>query len=168
MRARITAATRAVTPRTTGRNARKLAAKSAALLPVQQLRTTKSVPQQLPPIHGEDWPFAELPSIAGLRACDLEITMTPSQIYQAFEKIQRRNLMAGLLVPVPAVLTFLFAGFSAFTDPAFFAAAFLPAILVVAWVHGVNWRCPSCNAWLGRFFNVKSCPSCNAELRPRD
>jgi hypothetical protein len=91
--------------------------------------------------------------------------MTPEQIHQAFEKIQRRNLLAGLFIPVPPVLVFLSAGQGAFGDPVLFSAAFLPVILIVAWVHGVNWRCPACNAWLGRFFTVKSCPACNAQLR---
>jgi len=92
--------------------------------------------------------------------------MTPAQIHAAFAKIKRRNLIAGLLVPLPAILLFLTGGQAALSDPGFLTAAVLPAIVILMWVHGVNWRCPACNAWLGRFFNVRNCPACNAELRP--
>lgn len=29
----------------------------------------------------------------------------------------------------------------------------------------VNWRCPACDAYLGRRFNPRACPSCGQQLR---
>lgn len=45
------------------------------------------------------------------------------------------------------------------------------AVLCLAVIFGVavfslfNWRCPACNAYLGRGINPKSCPKCGARLQ---
>ncbi len=44
----------------------------------------------------------------------------------------------------------------------------LAIVFVAAWVWGVsllNWRCPSCRAYLGRPFNPRTCPKCSGRLR---
>ena len=45
-----------------------------------------------------------------------------------------------------------------------FAIAFMTGLAAAALFTFMNWRCPSCNGYLGRAMNPKFCGKCGAEL----
>ena len=83
----------------------------------------------------------------------------------------RRRRQFALLVPTVLLIVFglaMRAGVDfhrygidrAWAGPVFFG------LVVAALVFSfVNWRCPACNAYLGRSLGPHFCPSCGAELR---
>ncbi|MCE9597873.1 MAG: hypothetical protein K8S54_07885 [Spirochaetia bacterium] len=91
--------------------------------------------------------------------------MNQEEIKSAFARIQRRNLIASSVgIGIPALILLVLRD-SIFESPDGLLLLFAPAIATVAYVQLVNWRCPVCNAWLGRFFTVRECPDCRAILR---
>lgn len=89
--------------------------------------------------------------------------MKPEEIKQAFAKIQRRNLIAGVIGACLSGLLLL--AFRDSLSPENLLLIVAPMFGILVYVHMVNWRCPVCQAWLGRFFNVRECPGCKANLR---
>lgn len=90
--------------------------------------------------------------------------MNPEEIRAAFDRIKRRNLFAGFVPLVFPFFAFAIYQKDLFKQPEILFVSILPALAAAVWVHLVNWRCPACRAWLGRFFTVSECPSCKVKL----
>jgi len=50
-------------------------------------------------------------------------------------------------------------------SPPVFAGAFITIIVAALAFSFINWRCPACNAYLGRSLGPSFCPRCGVELR---
>jgi predicted membrane channel-forming protein YqfA (hemolysin III family) len=50
-------------------------------------------------------------------------------------------------------------------SPSVWRLAAVAVIVVVVVYNLVNWRCPACNAYLGRNVNPTFCPKCGTQLR---
>lgn len=98
---------------------------------------------------------------------ELDIRDERPDFVAQFRKRRKRQL----LVSLPAILAILGAGAlgggsGSIGVPQVLAATALVVVILSMFVFSfLNWRCPSCDAYLGRSMNPRHCSACGARLR---
>lgn len=86
-------------------------------------------------------------------------------IVKRFKKIQRRQYLI-ILVAVFVLIYTKSHEFHLFIDNIISINGFvlILILLVCIFLNFINWRCPVCNAYLGRYITVKYCNKCGEKL----
>jgi hypothetical protein len=88
-------------------------------------------------------------------------------IFEEFRRRRSRQLALGFIV-LPIALVGVWVRHNAHLDCsalALFLALGAPAAMMALAFSVKNWRCPACDAYLGKRANPSACPKCGALLR---
>lgn len=93
--------------------------------------------------------------------------MQNSEIYEAFARKKKRQNWITALTIIIIIGMVPFRSFSSSVSPVFqnillwSATLFIIALIVLSFI---NWRCPSCERWLGRETKMAHCKHCGVKL----
>lgn len=85
----------------------------------------------------------------------------PEDIREEFRRRRTRQLL--IAAPV-LIVVLLFAVFEEQVDSSILPVLFFILILGALGFSLWNWRCPSCNSYLGRSMSPRFCPKCGEQL----
>lgn len=98
------------------------------------------------------------------------VYLDTKHVVEQFAIRRRRQLTSGLVLVVFGIVVFGLKTFSGSEPIVGLSASVLMGGLIAALVIYVffslyNWRCPGCNAYLGKVINPKFCPKCGVQLQ---
>jgi hypothetical protein len=93
--------------------------------------------------------------------------ITPEQQARNIRLFTRRKLIHWLSTGAAVVIAVVFLKIrnNGQPTPASYFIIFIVVMLAIALSSFFNWKCPSCNRYLGSYWNPHKCPKCGAKLQ---